>query len=207
MRLKIDEYYEIQKTNLNYPNEEYIHSEKNLNKADFYRFNEVFLRNNMLTGSMLDIGCNDGYLMRNFPWKFDKFLGIDMFSISEYTRGEFDRNKDKYTLGGMISYKTGLFEDMYIDDKFNFVFCGEILEHVLNPEKFIEKVKVNIGGGGGKMAMTTPNNIGKGHSEHLRQFSKTTLYSLLSKFFPIVLVEELPQINDSWPFLYAECTF
>lgn len=33
---------------------------------------------------MLDVGCNDGYFMRHFEWRFDSYVGCDMFSIQSY---------------------------------------------------------------------------------------------------------------------------
>jgi len=35
-------------------------------------------------GTMLDVGCNDGYFMRHFEWCFDSYVGCDMFSIQSY---------------------------------------------------------------------------------------------------------------------------
>lgn len=55
-------------------------------------------------GAMLDVGCNDGYFMRHFNWKFDKYLGIDMFSIYEYLRTE---DITGYNKDGKIYIKQG----------------------------------------------------------------------------------------------------
>lgn len=77
-------YYEKQRPNLLYPNEKYINSIENVNKADLYRMQYIYEDNKEHVGTMLDIGCNDGYFMRHFLWNFGKYIGIDMFSIEEY---------------------------------------------------------------------------------------------------------------------------
>lgn len=67
------EYYEMQQPNLLYPNERYINSVENKNKADLYRMQFVFddMQDvNKAENKMLDIGCNDGFFMRHFDWKF-----------------------------------------------------------------------------------------------------------------------------------------
>ena len=54
------EYYEMQQPNLLYPNERYINSVENKNKADLYRMQFVFddMQDvNKAENKMLDIGC------------------------------------------------------------------------------------------------------------------------------------------------------
>lgn len=154
---------------------------------------------------MLDIGCNDGYFMRHFLWNFGKYIGIDMFSIEEYIgETQFNENINLYTKNGKIKYITGLFEETEFQEKFNFIFAGEIIEHVKNPDIFLEKAR-NLLGREGIICITTPNNIGKEQLEHYRQYNKVDLYNELKSFFEVIKIIELPQINNSWPFLYAKC--
>lgn len=197
------DYYEMQKPNLLYPNEEYINSEKNINKADLSRFTYVYndILQNVTGGIMLDVGCNDGYFMRHFNWPFTQYIGVDMFSINEYLKSEDVSN---FTKGGKIEYRTGLVEKMKFKEKFDFIFAGEIIEHVVDVKEFLlvlEKILKD----GGYICFTTPNNIGISQPEHNRQYDLEALSSELSPFFEIVKIDVLPAINDSWPFLYAKC--
>ncbi len=195
------DYYEMQRPNLLYPNEEYINSKENVNKADLVRMKHVYEDNNIFFsgGAMLDVGCNDGYFMRHFDWGFDRYIGIDMFSINEYLRTEDITGYDK---DGKIVYQTGIFEDMELGEKFDFIFAGEIIEHVENVERFLKKIQICLSNKG-SACFTTPNNIGISQPEHYRQYNKQTLRKQLEKFFTVEKIEELPSINNSWPFLYA----
>jgi 2-polyprenyl-3-methyl-5-hydroxy-6-metoxy-1,4-benzoquinol methylase len=126
-----------------------------------------------------------------------------MFDINKYTRNDFNNNINKYTKNGKITYQTGLFEDIYNTlGSFNFVFAGEIIEHVIDDELFIKALRAVIKPGG-SWCLTTPNNIGGDLPEHARQYSKDSLSVLLSKYFPSFQIEEIPPIADSWPFLLA----
>ena len=201
---KKEDYYEKQRPNLLYPNEEYINSVENKNKADLVRMTYIFsdtcdeLKRKK---NMLDVGCNDGFFMRHFDWPFDRYVGVDMFSINEYTQLE---DISGYTKGGKITYITGLFEKTILPEKYDFIFAGEIIEHVEDVKKFLSAIDENLNGEG-LVCLTTPNNVGKEQPEHYRQYNKNTLHRTLSKYFDVVKIEELPAINSSWPFLYAKC--
>lgn len=199
-----NEYYMKQQTNLLFPNESYINSDFNKNKADLIRMEYVYKDNCELTGEMLDVGCNDGFFMRNFNWKFNKFLGIDMFSIEEYLGDLYKNNCNKYTLNGKIEYIKALFEDLEMKCKYDYIFAGEIIEHVYSVELFLNKIKSCLKKSGW-VCFTTPNNIGRTHPEHARQYNKLGLEIELQTYFSTVIIKELPAINDSWPFLYAKC--
>lgn len=198
------EYYEMQQPNLLYPNERYINSVENKNKADLYRMQFVFddMQDvNKAENKMLDIGCNDGFFMRHFDWKFSNYLGVDMFSISDYLKTS---DIGKYTKQGKIEYLTGIFEKMELKEKFDFIFAGKIVEHVIDVDVFLKAVD-SVLGENGHVCLTTPNNIGAHLPEHFRQYDKITLKDKLSQYFEVEKLVELPAINDSWPFLYARC--
>lgn len=197
-------YYQMQSGNLLYPNEEYINSENNVNKADLVRMQHVYkdvVGDFCSESAMLDIGCNDGFFMRHFDWPFNKFIGIDMFSIKEYLH---TNDIWKYTKEGKITYIKGLFEEVVLDKKFDFIFAGEIIEHVENVADFLQMVDEKLADNG-ILCITTPNNIGANLKEHYRQYTVKSLKETLEKFFCVIKIEELPAVNTSWPFLYAKC--
>lgn len=195
-------YYKIQKRNLLFPNEKYINAKGNKNKADYHRFKYVFDIHKNLDGKMLDIGCNDGYFMRTFPWKFSSFSGIDMFSVQKYTNNLFTKNKTKYTLSNKIKYITGLFENIKFSEKFDFVFAGEIIEHVQDPDRFLNCL-TKVLSPHSRWCITTPDNVGIDLEEHNRQFSEESLNILLEKYFQTYHIDHLKSPAGSWPFLVA----
>ncbi|GHU00945.1 hypothetical protein FACS1894186_2700 [Alphaproteobacteria bacterium] len=196
--------YRKQAPNLLYPNDDYINNAKNVNKADLKRFQQVFDLNKHLSGRMLDLGCNDGFLMRKFDWKFDEYVGVDMFSIDKYTNGKFSRNKNAYTKNGKILYVQSLLES--IDEqklgKFDFIFAGEFIEHLKHTKRLFLTAK-RLLRGGGVFVITTPNNVGGNLPEHYRQYSKESLSAEIAQYFDDFDIFELPAVNDSWPFLMA----
>ena len=199
-----EDYYKMQKPNLLYPNEKYINSETNINKADLVRMKYVYediLPYLKTSGVMVDVGCNDGYFMRQFEWPFELYYGVDMFSIEEYLS---TNNIDRYTKGGKIQYITGLFEEINLDIKADFIFAGEVIEHVLDVNVFLKKISAMLKPNAWA-CITTPNNIGGDLPEHHRQYNRRELEETLLKFFKEVEITELPSIGNSWPFLYAKC--
>ena len=196
-------YIKQQMRNLQYPNEEYINSADNKNKADLIRFRRVYRMHKHLTGRMLDIGCGDGFFLRTFPWKFSRFVGLDMYTIDQFLRGKYQENLELYSNRGKILYINGIFEETAdLLNEFDFVFAGEIIEHVPDVETFLsaffKKVKK-----GGCWCLTTPNNVGKDLEEHRRQFTKESLYEALRKQTRHLEIEELVSPKGSWPFLIA----
>lgn len=192
-----------QRRNLLYPNEEYIFSPDNENKADLHRMQYVFNLHKDLEGSMLDIGCNDGFFMRAFPWRFSLFVGVDLFSIDAFTRGKYRATPEKYTLNGKIRYIQGEFEKLGpVLGVFDFVFAGEVIEHVLDEELFL-RAFVKTLKPTSHWCITTPNDVGVHLPEHNRQYSIDSLRMLLSRYFNDFEVRVLPSPGDSWPFLVA----
>lgn len=204
MLKKKKSYYEMQRPNLLFPNESYINSDTNKNKADLVRMTHIYEDTKSIAvngGSMLDVGCNDGFFMRHFNWPFNNYVGVDMFSISEYLHTD---EIEPYTKNGKITYITGLFEEVKLTQKFDFIFAGEIIEHVEKVRSFLTAIDKCLAENG-YVCFTTPNNIGKNQPEHYRQYNKKGLEKELKKYFEIIKIEELPAINSSWPFLYAKC--
>ena len=201
--LKHKDYRKAQKVNLLYPNEDYISSKTNINKADLNRLKYVFKLHHNLKGTMLDIGCNDGYFMRHFPWKFSKYTGIDLFNIIQYTKGNYWLLRKYYTKNYQITYRQGYYEDISATlGQFDFIFAGEIIEHVEDPNLFMKSIKQNLKPGS-TWCLSTPNDVGEDLPEHNRQFSKKSLNALLSKYFTNYKIYEIKSPGDSWPFLIA----
>lgn len=196
-------YYEVQKRNLLFPNEDYIRSKENVNKADVKRFNKVFNLHKNLKGKMLDVGCNDGYFMRTFKWKFDSFVGIDIYDIHTYTHGKYKDQQKKYINNGKIRYLSGPFESASpFLGNYDFVFAGEIIEHVEDADRFVRALQCVLKPNG-RWCITTPNDIGLDLEEHNRQFSKQSLHRFLSKYFASFQVDILKSPGNSWSFLVA----
>ena len=57
---------------------------------------------------------------------------------------------------------------MELKEKFDFIFAGEIVEHVIDVDVFLKAVD-SVLGENGHVCLTTPNNIGAHLPEHFIQ--------------------------------------
>lgn len=103
------------------------------------------------TVSCLDLGCGDGFFLRNV---------IDMLGDGvTYYGGEYSehqRNIADMNCAANISYvdlEDGL---NFSDESFDFVYSGEVIEHLYNPDLMVREI-FRILKSGGKCVITTPN--------------------------------------------------
>jgi 2-polyprenyl-3-methyl-5-hydroxy-6-metoxy-1,4-benzoquinol methylase len=131
-------------------------SEYNQNVSFVYDLKEsrlkkvVKLIDELPTGEMLDIGCSRGLwgsLWRSKGWRVGG-LDIDQGSIqaarSVGIDAKFcDLNKDQIP---------------FEDGKFDLIFAGEVIEHLIDTDGFLRELKRCLKKGG-KLILTTPNLV------------------------------------------------
>lgn len=101
---------------------------------------EFMLENVIVSNSVLDVGCGDGFVLNHLP-KCTRKVGAD---INRPKRCNFDFikmdfNKERFPFG---------------DSEFDAVLCCEVLEHINNVEGLIDEMKRV----GKKVVITTPNH-------------------------------------------------
>lgn len=97
-------------------------------------------------GLMLDVGCGNGQMMY---WA--KKRGIDSKGV-ELNKRTADRAKDYG-----FEVHNGLLEDApFQKNSFDFIFLGEIIEHITNPKQFIKSCSDFLNQNG-LIGITTPN--------------------------------------------------
>ena len=79
--------------------------------------------NKLSSGSILDVGCMDDYLIKRLPERFD-YYGIDDEPLCRHDR--------------IVKEK---FEDYVKNKKFDIVLSTEVLEHLANPVEAIKNFK------------------------------------------------------------------
>jgi SAM-dependent methyltransferase len=80
---------------------------------------------------ILDIGCGQNCELFKYKSKKDKYYGCDFFDkinirIDNYQK--INLNEEKLT-------------HKYKDEKFDVIFCGEVLEHLFSPDSLLDEIK------------------------------------------------------------------
>lgn len=128
----------------------------------------------------LEVGCHDGFLLANVEAK--KKVGIDLEPVNAYAGIE-------YIKSDFLNYNFG-------NEKFDIILSIEVLEHVKEPEKFLQAVNKLISNEG-KVLLSVPSKNIKifpylfqpyldrrwGH-HYRRGFSAKELHQLLEENFP-----------------------
>jgi 2-polyprenyl-3-methyl-5-hydroxy-6-metoxy-1,4-benzoquinol methylase len=99
-------------------------------------------------GRVLDIGCSSGYLARRLVERGARVVGID---VDERAVAEAREVCEEVLVGDVESM-----ELPFQEHSFDAVLCGDVIEHLRNPEAFLTRVRPLIRPGG-RLVLTTPN--------------------------------------------------
>lgn len=105
----------------------------------------------------LDVGCCDGYFTREYSRRNEGSSGVGV-DISDVVIAQAKIE------GGGEFMVADIYNLPFKDGEFDLVHCGEVLEHLEDPQKAIKELeKVSSG----TVAITTPKNGGSNYEEHL----------------------------------------
>lgn len=140
--------------------------------------------------TFLDIGCGEGFVMEIMSRLGYKVTGID-FSVTPIKK--FHPHLSNHVLQG--SYEEVMEELEKGRKKFDVIFCGNIIEHLAEPEEFLKMVS-SLLTSFGKICLVAPNdfsalqdylvkklNVEKWwvkFPDHLNYFNKTAMINFLS---------------------------
>lgn len=138
-------------------------------------------RSSLKEGSVLEIGCGTGYLLHCLQQKKFRVLG--------YEPG-FDK-LGRFNIPVVNRFYTS---ETKPDEKFQFIIACNILEHLSNPEKFLQCVKTNLLPEG-TLLLTVPDShdfistgdLGMLLHQHFLYFDKDSFHNLLARegFHPL----------------------
>lgn len=101
-------------------------------------------------GSLLELGLGHGYTTNIFSKHFNKHV------VLEGSKAVIDNFHKKYPDCRAKIIET-YFEDFELDEKFDVIVLGFILEHVDNPRKILTQFKRFLNDKDGKMFVSVPN--------------------------------------------------
>ncbi len=81
--------------------------------------------------NILDIGCGREVELLKYKIKGDRYCGCDFYEsvkapLDEYRRADFNSNN---------------ISEVWQDQKFDVIFCGEVIEHVFSPDSLLTEMK------------------------------------------------------------------
>ncbi|WP_299616735.1 bifunctional 2-polyprenyl-6-hydroxyphenol methylase/3-demethylubiquinol 3-O-methyltransferase UbiG [Pelagibius sp.] len=166
------------------------------------------------SGSLLDVGCGEGFFLKYFSERDWAVRGLDF--TAQGVERHFPELIDRLETGNLFELLTREAEG---GARYDLVVCNNVLEHVIDPLKLLEDLK-GVVAPGGVVRLAVPNDgswlqqlvVELGHArpdfwvcppEHLSYFTVESLQALLERVgwhlreiltaFPI----ELYQVNDA----------
>lgn len=123
----------------------------------------------------------------NWPHRLLKDRAKEVYGI------DIDYDESVIPVSERGNYKKAPAEDFSFDKKFDVIFAGDLIEHLVNPGLFLDNVKKHLHAGG-RLILTTPNTYnlfnlaGKitrpepiTNPDHTFYFNRTTIRVLLQK--------------------------
>lgn len=129
--------------------------------------------------TVLDVGCG--------PGRYFTYLGYSHVSLHgvEISENAVSSCKQQYPLAAVIQYNIngGL---PYVDNSFNIVYMGEVIEHIDDPQKLVTEAKRTLKPNG-LLIMNTPFENMIPCPEHVWYFSEQDVRKLVSTFSQVSL--------------------
>lgn len=103
------------------------------------------------SGRILDLGCGDGCFLEHATTRFAKLapVGVDL------SEGQIKKARTRMPGGHFVEGSLSK-EFPFSDNEFDVIYCGEVIEHLYDPD-FLLKEAFRVLRPGGYLYMTTPN--------------------------------------------------
>ncbi len=133
----------------------------------------------MISGSVLEVGCGEGYGIPVLAAQCDEYVAIDKFQT------EVANLPENATFHQMIVPPL-----KFADNLFDFVVSFQVIEHIEDDESYVSEIH-RVLKPGGKMITTTPNKRMSltRNPWHVREYTVEELHDLQAKYFSEVDVQ------------------
>ena len=131
----------------------------------------------LISGTVLEIGCGEGYGISELVKFSKKYIGVDKFDtfISE----EIKKNND------IVFHKMEIPPLLNIEaNSIDFVVTFQVIEHIQDDHYFLKEI-FRVLKPGGKLLLTTPNKLMSlsRNPWHIREYTPFEMNDILSKYF------------------------
>ncbi len=171
------EYNSVEKTDEFYRNPKKLKNYLEKSRLEFYEniFTELEKNNKSLNNlSVSDVGCGMGKLFYYIEkkYKVKNFVGFDFSPEAiNYTKSQYPNAKF-------------FVHDIYkpYNQRFDFVFCTEVLEHLLYPEKALENLLDMLTDQKSTLLLTVPNGRTDNFAGHINFWSPESWEVFIKKY-------------------------
>jgi len=136
-----------------------------------------------LKSEILDVGCGSGEIDIIIAAKGYNITAVDISPIAISMASEYADNFPECKQ--RIRFLTGDIEKMTFEKTFSTAIISHTLEHVINPEKMMERV-LSIIEDGSYILVAVPNRKAWNDRTHLRYFSERSLKKFLSQYSEVL---------------------
>ena len=137
----------------------------------------------LINGTVLEIGCGEGYGISELAKYAKKYIGVDKFdtSISEKLMTENDIVFHKMEIPPLLNIES---------NSIDFVVTFQVIEHIQNDKFFLKEIH-RVLKPGGMLLLTTPNKLMSlsRNPWHIREYTPIEMKKVLSNYFANVDVQ------------------
>ncbi|RUL52010.1 MULTISPECIES: bifunctional 2-polyprenyl-6-hydroxyphenol methylase/3-demethylubiquinol 3-O-methyltransferase UbiG [Lysinibacillus] len=102
--------------------------------------------------NILDLGCGEGFILSYLSEQYNQKLNLNGLDYSEHQL-EFARKKVPNASFSQADFSKGI---PYEDESFDLIYSGEVIEHLYDPDFFVEEIN-RVLKKDGILVITTPN--------------------------------------------------
>lgn len=148
--------------------------------------------------TILDVGCGNGGILRQL--KQQGYSNLHGLEISDYAIQRLQSEGIEMHYGALPSIPLP-------DETFDVVIASQVLEHVIRRGRFLEELRRVMKPGGTSFIFVPDDCLGPiSEPEHVIKFNAGSLRKLLSKYFSIVTLSSMREVNYEAPILFAHVT-
>ena len=131
----------------------------------------------LISGTVLEIGCGEGYGISELVQFSKKYIGVDKFDT--YISEDIKKNND------IIFHKMEIPPLLNIEaNSIDFVVTFQVIEHIQDDHYFLREI-FRVLKPGGKLLLTTPNKLMSlsRNPWHIREYTPFEMKDILRKYF------------------------